>query len=174
MSSPYGVNHPDDTSTGRRVGCLESVPMGLRPAKPHEKQPRVAQTCRSLACLRLYPKGAYIPPKYGGTYAPPWFFDPAPLSRKCIIPPKYGGTYAPPWFFDPAPLSRRRIHPAKARRDVCATPGFSTQRRPRGSPLKSGRSAADSSELANKFSHLSNIEQTLSPPGRRIRTVDRG
>jgi len=51
------------------------VPMGLRPAKPHEKQSRVAQTCRSLACLRSCPKDADIPPKYGGTYAPPWFFE---------------------------------------------------------------------------------------------------
>jgi len=55
--------------------------MGLRPAKRHEKQSRVAQTCRSLACLRPCLEGAYIPPKYGGTYAPPWFFDPA-MSRR--------------------------------------------------------------------------------------------
>jgi len=52
------------------------APMGLRFAKPHEKQSRVAQTCRGLACLRPCQEGAYIPPKYGGTYAPPWFFDP--------------------------------------------------------------------------------------------------
>ena len=32
---------------------------------------RVAQRCRSLACLRLSREGTYIPPKDGGTYAPP-------------------------------------------------------------------------------------------------------
>jgi hypothetical protein len=58
------------------------VPMGLRPAKTHEKQSRVAQTCRSLACLRPCREGAYIPPKYGGTYAPPWFFDPVPMGLR--------------------------------------------------------------------------------------------
>ena len=61
------------------------APMGLRFAKPHEKQSRVAQTCRSLACLRPCREGAYIPPKYGGTYAPPWFFDPAPALSACTI-----------------------------------------------------------------------------------------
>ena len=30
------------------------------------------------------------------------------------------------------------------------------------------RPTDDSSKLTNKFSHLSSIEQTLSPPGRRI------
>ena len=39
----------------------------------------MAQTCRSLACLRPCQEGAYIPPKHGGTYAPPWFFDAAAL-----------------------------------------------------------------------------------------------
>jgi hypothetical protein len=33
-----------------------------------------------------------------------------------------------PHFGMSAPLSRGRIHPAKERRDVCATPGFSTLR----------------------------------------------
>ena len=34
-------------------------------------KPRVAQTCRSLACLRPSREGAYIPPGDDGTYAPP-------------------------------------------------------------------------------------------------------
>jgi hypothetical protein len=76
--------------------------MGLRPAKPHEKQSRVAQTCRSLACLRPCPEGAYIPPKYGGTYAPPWFFDPAALTKEswcmmvrfCHVPGRFARTYS--------------------------------------------------------------------------------
>ena len=60
----------------------KSVPVRLLPAKPHEKQSRVAQTCRSLACLRPSQEDAYIPPKYGGTYAPPWFFDPVPMGLR--------------------------------------------------------------------------------------------
>jgi hypothetical protein len=61
----------------------------------------VAQTCRGSACLRPCPEGAYIPPKYGGTFAPPWFFDRAPRSCR-----EWGE-----W----------RIHPDEKSRDVCAT-----------------------------------------------------
>ena len=66
---------------------MGSGPMGLRPAKSHEKQSRVAQTCRTLACLRPSPEGAYIPPNYGGTYAPPWFFDSATCGMLHDNPP---------------------------------------------------------------------------------------
>jgi len=41
----------------------------------------VAQRCRSLACLHPFREGAYIPAENGGTYAPPWFFDPAALAN---------------------------------------------------------------------------------------------
>jgi len=58
----------------------------FRPGQNQSATPWVAQTCRSLACLRhvFVENGAnvaYIPMKSVGTYAPPWFFDPAPLWR---------------------------------------------------------------------------------------------
>ena len=78
----------------------------FRPGQNQSATPWVAQTCRSLACLRhvFVENGAnvaYIPMKSVGTYAPPWFFDPA--SRFCRE-----------W-------SERRIHPDEKRRDVRAT-----------------------------------------------------
>jgi hypothetical protein len=73
----------------------------------------VAQTCRSLACLRHCQECAYIPTKYVGTYAPPWFFDPAPLwlEKGADIPTKGVGTYAPPVASDNWHLAPRNLAP---------------------------------------------------------------
>jgi hypothetical protein len=79
--------------------------MEFRSAKPHEKESRVAQTCRSLACLRPCPEGAYIPTKYGRTYAPPWFFDPA------ILVSAFEEAVDHAVQFDLLPDIQRRVHP---------------------------------------------------------------
>ena len=81
-----------------------SVPMGLQPAKADEN--RVAHTSRRLLsrCMRPFlgalQRGTYIPPKNGGTYAPPLVFRPCALL-----------------------VLKRRIHPDNKRRDVGATGG---------------------------------------------------
>ena len=53
-----------------------NIPGSFVQFRPGQNQSRVAQTCRSLACLRHVliengAKGAYIPTKSVGTYAPP-------------------------------------------------------------------------------------------------------
>jgi len=54
----------------------KSVPMGLRPAKPHQKQSRAAQTCRSVACLRPFERAHTSRQRTAGRMRHPWFFDP--------------------------------------------------------------------------------------------------
>jgi hypothetical protein len=67
-----------------------------------------------------------------------------------------------------APLSRGRIHPAKERRDVCATPGFSTLRPTVGTGVGSlSKAAIPEKYVAATLGHSGDDNSPSPHPYRR-------
>jgi len=100
--------------------------MGLWPAKPDEKRSRVAQTCRRVACLRLFESAHTSRPRTAGRMRHPWFF------RPCASPPpkaRRGRAYPTPIMQARSSLGTASRSPSILEKPLCFQSGGAFSRR---------------------------------------------